>query len=227
MNSAAKVDVVFVSDEDIPDCFTVLSKGFGDAAPFVNIYFPLHDTPSGHVQGSKRLLTWKQTDHDSTFLKAVTRTGPNDQERIIGFGVWTHMKEAPNAKLDEVEDVEEVWPDPEDREYMTQLWRDYVGPRSQAVNDSGGKGVYVLELLVVHPDFQRLGAGTALVKWGTHAADDQGLRAIVEGTPVGRHLYEKCGLHAEIERMSFDVGDRFVRRRKPELIFMTRDPVSS
>ena len=31
----------------------------------------------------------------------------------------------------------------------------------------------VLELLAVHPDYQRLGAGTALVKWGTHAADDK------------------------------------------------------
>jgi GNAT superfamily N-acetyltransferase len=33
----------------------------------------------------------------------------------------------------------------------------------------------VLELLAVHPDYQRLGAGTALVKWGTKAADEQRL----------------------------------------------------
>lgn len=34
----------------------------------------------------------------------------------------------------------------------------------------------VLEMLAVHPHFQRLGAGTALVKWGTNAADEQGLK---------------------------------------------------
>lgn len=37
----------------------------------------------------------------------------------------------------------------------------------------------VLELLAVHPDHQRLGAGTALVKWGTKAADEQGLKVMI------------------------------------------------
>ena len=34
----------------------------------------------------------------------------------------------------------------------------------------------VLELLAVHPEHQRLGAGKALVRWGTEAADKQGLQ---------------------------------------------------
>lgn len=34
----------------------------------------------------------------------------------------------------------------------------------------------VLELLAVHPDHQRLGAGTALVQWGIKSADKQGLK---------------------------------------------------
>ncbi|KAI1651068.1 uncharacterized protein F4817DRAFT_312421 [Daldinia loculata] len=48
--------------------------------------------------------------------------------------------------------------------------------------------------------------------------------AIVEGTPVARWLYEKCSLRANIEEMRFDVGDEFAGRRKPKLIFMTREP---
>lgn len=88
-----------------------------------------------------------------------------------------------------------------------------------------------------------MGAGTALVKWGTRAADEQGvkvitlsllaslwitidLQAIVEGTPVGRLLYERCGLRAEIEEMQFDVGKEFRERKLPKLIFLTREPES-
>lgn len=33
----------------------------------------------------------------------------------------------------------------------------------------------VLELLAVHPGFQRRGAGMALVKWGADAADKDGV----------------------------------------------------
>lgn len=137
-----KVEVALVSDKDIPTCFQVLSESFGHDAPFVDIYFPGHDTPSGQAQGTKRLTAWKQSSEDSTFLKAVARAGEGHQEHIVGLAVWTYMKEPPPAELEKVEDVEEVWPDEEDREFMTRLWRDYVIPRTRVINESSNKGVY-------------------------------------------------------------------------------------
>ncbi|KAI5865920.1 hypothetical protein GGS23DRAFT_554603 [Durotheca rogersii] len=136
------------------------------------------------------------------------------------------MKEAPPADLAQVEDVAAVWPDRGDREFMTRLWRSYVVPRTQAIREAQGRGVYILELLAVHPGCQRLGAGKALVQWGTRAADEQGVKAIVEGTPVARRLYEQCGLRAQIEEMQFDVGDEFAGRKMPKLTFMVREPKS-
>ncbi|KAI1765713.1 hypothetical protein GGR53DRAFT_519508 [Hypoxylon sp. FL1150] len=168
-------------------------KSFNHATPFVGIYFPDHATPSGSAQGSKRLAAWKQASSTSTFLKAITRADPEDEERLIGFAIWTLMAEAALP----------------DREFMTRLWRDYVVPRAQAIDGSRGKGVYVLEMLADHPDYQRLGASTAL--------------AVVEGTPVARRLHEQCGLQAEIEEMHFG-GDEFLVRRIPRLLFMRRDP---
>ncbi|KAI1348039.1 hypothetical protein F5Y01DRAFT_293341 [Xylaria sp. FL0043] len=109
---------------------------------------------------------------------------------------------------------------------MAALWKDYIKPRSQAVRDSGGNGVYVLELLAVQPDHQRLGAGTALVSWGVEASDRSQVKAVVEGTPAGRRLYEKCGFSAEIEEMIFDTGEEFAERAKPKLVFMTRESIS-
>lgn len=142
MGHERKVDVALVSDDEIPACVEALSKAFGHDAPFFDIYFPGHDTPFGQVQASKRLTAWKQSSESSTFLKAVAGAEEGSQGHIIGLAVWTLMKEAPPAELSKVEDVEEVWPDKDDREFMTRLWREYVIPRTQSVESSGGRGVY-------------------------------------------------------------------------------------
>ncbi|KAI1275437.1 hypothetical protein F5Y07DRAFT_370036 [Xylaria sp. FL0933] len=228
MSTSKEIHVARVGDEDIPTCFKILSESFGHDAPFVDIYFPKHDTPAGQVQGSSRLMAWKNASQDSVFLKAVKPAGDGVgiRDQIVGLAVWTHMKDIPPQKLEDAEKVEEVWPDINDQKFMATLWEDYVKPRSQAVRDSGGNGVYVLELLAVHPDYQRLGAGTALVSWGVEASDRSQVKAVVEGTPAGRRLYEKCGFSAEIEEMIFDTGEEFAERAKPKLIFMTREPIS-
>lgn len=69
-------------------------------------------------------------------------TGGGEHESIIGLAIWTHMLEPPPADIAEVENVYEVWPDHNDREFMARLWRSYVIPRSRAVKNSGDKGVY-------------------------------------------------------------------------------------
>ncbi|KAF2108183.1 acyl-CoA N-acyltransferase [Lophiotrema nucula] len=221
MSSASQISIVRLEDADFPTAFEVMSKSFGSDAPFINAYFPKHDTPAGQEQGYKRLLAWKQASSDSTFLKAVKG------DVIVGIAVWTLMTEPPPQTLEEVEGKEElpkIWADEKDREWMTRLWKSYVVPRTKVVNDTGGRGVYVLELLAVHPGYQRLGAGKALVKWGTDAADREGLKSIVEGTLVARRLYESCGLVAHIEEMHFDVGEGFEDRTVPKLVFLVREP---
>jgi hypothetical protein len=141
-NSARKVKVAVLADEDITTSFQLLSKSFRHDAPFVDIYFPGHDTPRGQEQGAKRLAAWKHNAPDSTFLKAVVGNDQGEDERIIGFAVWTYMQDAPPSELDKVEDVVEVWPNEQDREFMTQLWKEYVVPRTKAIEESQGKGVY-------------------------------------------------------------------------------------
>ncbi|KAI1191935.1 hypothetical protein F5B17DRAFT_380169 [Nemania serpens] len=227
-SSASQVNVAPLTNEDLPICFQLLSRSFGHDAPFVDIYFPHHDTPAGLIQGSKRLTAWKNGSPNSMFLKAVTCDN-NDSpatEKVIGFAIWTLMSDVPPATIEEVEDVEEVWPDKQDREFMSRVWREYVGPRTQAVKESAGRGVYVLELLAVHPDFQGRGAGTKLVTWGIQEANKSGIKAIVEGTPAGRGVYEKCGFGPEIEEMRFEVGNEFADRVKPKLMFMTKEPTT-
>lgn len=136
------VSIGLCSDEDLPACFSAMAKGFDHDAPFFDIYYPGHDTPVGQSRGSERLLAWKKAAPESTFLKAILRSAPEDPDKVIGFAVWTLMKEPPSPDLDELEDINNVWPDASDAEYMRRLWRKYVIPRSNVVASSKGAGIY-------------------------------------------------------------------------------------
>ena len=219
--ASPKITVDILSNDHVSEAFQVVSGSFGDNAPFVSAYFPNHATAYGREQGAQRFLAWKNSSPESVFLKAVMVDGL--AKKIIGVAIWTHMTTAPPAELEDIgEDLESVWPDAGDRDFMRALWRNYVKPRTSSILASGGHGVYVLELLAVHPEHQRPGAGRSLVEWGTRRADQQGFAAVVESTPVARQLYERSGLKTQIERMAFDIADQFTERRKPELTYLTR-----
>ena len=65
----------------------------------------------------------------------------------------------------------------------------------------GGKD---LDSLATHPEYQRRGAGSMLVKWGCDLADRDGVKAYVDGSKDGAPLYERFGFVDE------SVGDGMV-----------------
>jgi hypothetical protein len=144
MPPSKRVHIAPLEDADIPETFRVMSLSFGTDAPFINAYFPAHATPAGQAQGAERLLAWKRSAPESQFLKAVS-AGDGGREVIVGMGVWTHLREAPPQTLDDAEGeegVEKYWPGERDREWMKVLWREYVKPRTGAVVEAKGRGVY-------------------------------------------------------------------------------------
>lgn len=134
-----------------------MAKGFDHDSPFFDIYYPGHDTEIGQLAGSRRLLAWKKAASESSFLKATLNSTPESPNKIIGFAVWTLMEEVPSANIDELDDVNDVWPDAGDAEYIRRLWRKYVIPRSDVVASSDGAGIYGESLSsisgVSRPDF--------------------------------------------------------------------------
>jgi GNAT superfamily N-acetyltransferase len=48
-------------------------------------------------------------------------------------------------------------------------------------------------MLSTHPDHERRGAGSMLMKWGIDIADNLGMKAFVQGSRVGKQLYESHG----------------------------------
>ena len=53
--------------------------------------------------------------------------------------------------------------------------------------------IAVLNILFTHPDYRNQGAAGLVVEWGTLEADKRGLEAYVEGTYLGRKVYERYG----------------------------------
>lgn len=58
---------------------------------------------------------------------------------------------------------------------------------------AGVGGATDLESLGTHPDYQRRGAGSMLVKWGCDLADKNGVAAYVDASKEGAALYKKYG----------------------------------
>jgi predicted N-acetyltransferase YhbS len=50
-----------------------------------------------------------------------------------------------------------------------------------------------LDTVATHPDYQRRGAGSMLVKWGCELADVEGVAAYVDASKNGAPLYAKFG----------------------------------
>lgn len=50
-----------------------------------------------------------------------------------------------------------------------------------------------LDTVATHPDYQRCGAGSMLVKWGCDIADSEGVSAYVDASKDGAPLYAKFG----------------------------------
>ncbi|KAL4871215.1 hypothetical protein BDV12DRAFT_194577 [Aspergillus spectabilis] len=58
---------------------------------------------------------------------------------------------------------------------------------------------YYLDTLATHPDYQRQGAGSMLLKWGCDLADEQGVGLYVDASKAGAPLYERFGFVDESE----------------------------
>ncbi|CAM1503549.1 Fc.00g011400.m01.CDS01 [Cosmosporella sp. VM-42] len=63
----------------------------------------------------------------------------------------------------------------------------------------GERKHYYLDTLATHPEYQRRGAGTMLLKWGCDVADENGVGTYVDASKAGAPLYQKFGFVDESE----------------------------
>ena len=68
-------------------------------------------------------------------------------------------------------------------------------------------------MISTHPDYQRRGAASMLVKWGCDLADKNGVGAYLDASKLGAPLYKKFGFVDESEGES--VVASMARRATP------------
>ena len=77
-------------------------------------------------------------------------------------------------------------------------------------------------MLSTHPDYERKGAASMLMKWGTEIADNLRLKSFVQGSPVGRSMYERHGFIAEEGWTTVPVSDKHKNRPATGWYSLTR-----
>lgn len=117
------------------------------------------------------------TDADSSTLP----TG----SRLVGQATWQRVTEHSPSDQPEMDKQEQESPILMHR-FMAQLHR----TRETVMQ---GKTYWFLKVLTIDPPYQRKGLGTLLVKWGTKKADQDGVDAWLESSPMGKGAYLKAG----------------------------------
>lgn len=84
----------------------------------------------------------------------------------------------------------------------------------------------------VHPDYRRRGVGRLLMQWGHERIDPLGYESFIEGSPLGRWLYESCGyrrmmgLHIDMDKPN--PSDEWIRLmhecEPPGILLLWRPP---
>ncbi|KAL2810735.1 hypothetical protein BJX63DRAFT_422834 [Aspergillus granulosus] len=243
-NSEVRVEPI-TSASDFPRFFDITALTFGHQIGdgIWSAFNPAWDTPSGREAGISRLVSrWSSTTRDrngspnTIFLKAVVpRNGRESEggqgEDIAGVAIWVQASnvagygDKPVTDVSHAMDLNTLYPgDLNEQRYLRQVDASLHGRRVEMVNEIAGSdspAVFVLDLCVVDPAFQRRGIAKKLVEWGLKEAKRRGgLEAVTEASAMGRHVYRQLGFVQEGGEMECRVDEQFQGRPWPSNVFM-------
>jgi len=129
------------------------------------------------------LLTPVQQEYRVTYKAVDSESG-----KLAGFASWV----LPEPEVEGEEKPKNAGYLPSIPGANMELWGEKVkGPERSQVRDKT-KDMH-LSLCFVHPDFQRRGIATLLLKWGLEKADAENIKLWCTSTPQAVKTYEKSG----------------------------------
>ncbi|KAK1141715.1 hypothetical protein N8T08_008813 [Aspergillus melleus] len=145
-------------------------------------------------------------DPTARFTQAVVTTTSSDTETehatLVGWSWWNIYQDRQSYLRAAKEDKERAMKVPSTAlnpaAYLD--WKaEVVEKRERWIENSinlgtdGGSGVAILQVLVIHPDYQNRGIGTQLLNHGLEEVEQLKLPAWLEASDEGVHVYMKCG----------------------------------
>lgn len=230
---------------DLESTLVTNNAAFHDNS-FRQTLFPQH---LAHLTAPDELKAWRINYFTKTYgeknakcFKAVQH-GPDAIEQVVGFSVWyppgpggdgdstkeSHENDsqdgnsyATSAVIPMSESLirpEDDLPACIDSEFLKSHVSDLAIMKKEIWGDDAN--FWYLASLAVHPDHQRKGIASVLLKRGFEAADHDGLPLYLEAAPAGKPLYDSMGFRkvSELIVPVLNGGSYLVTGMK-------RDPVS-
>ncbi|KAF9696331.1 hypothetical protein EKO04_005728 [Ascochyta lentis] len=153
------------------------------------------------------------------YLKCVdTKTG-----EMIAGARWRNVKpKDPSASERTWEEVDEGFkrtePYDESDPDLFHALHDLFSSNKRNILET--RSHYVLDTLVTLPSHERRGAGSMLVRWGTERADEAGVEAYLEASPMGAPMYARHGFEP-VKRVELDLR-KYGGKEVMEFILMKR-----
>ncbi|KAF2875700.1 hypothetical protein BDV95DRAFT_280268 [Massariosphaeria phaeospora] len=222
--------------DDFQQAFQCAAECFGKQTKD-GFWCPLNpgwDTPKGAEEGAARFANrWRETTTNkdgrpnTVFLKA-TVPDPNapGHHVIAGFAIWQQASfvdgygDPPASDLGSGGDYLE----PTARRFCNQafglLWKQRIQTAKEKMN-ADPPAIFVLDLCVVDPAFQRRGIAGKLVQWGLDEAKRRGgLELTTEASVMGRPVYARLGFRGEEKFIETVLDEEFKDRALPPNVFM-------
>lgn len=136
----------------------------------------------------------RKTEHLRESTARVLKAVDDASGTIVAIAEWTFAldpKETASHQQNNSDDPPPAdWPQGGNwglRRFFKIEWERW---RQEVLAD---KPYILLDNLVVHPAYQRRGAGSKLLAWGCEEADKHGVRICLESTPAGLNVYPQFG----------------------------------
>ncbi|EIN03976.1 acyl-CoA N-acyltransferase [Punctularia strigosozonata HHB-11173 SS5] len=198
---------------DVPELTSIYLASFVD--PFSLTLFPR--TPGVRAWWEQDLAQGF-ADPNVRMLKVVD----DASGRIAAFAKW--VLPPPQGEEENEEEKGEAlpeWPEDADGQLCQSFFAGLLEAKKRLM---GPRPYFYLEMLATHPDFQKRGAASLLLSWGTARADAAGMPAYLDGSPVGVGLYLRHGWEEKGVVVPEVNGESAAERWEKRYLCMVREP---
>ncbi|KAI1764606.1 acyl-CoA N-acyltransferase [Hypoxylon sp. FL1150] len=191
---------------DIPSIIEAYFDAFSEHPINRRIFNP--PSSASVQQFWKESLTRDLQNPDARFY--VITGSSTSPEKVLAFAEWWQPRtpcsssSSPPSSSPAPAPARPSWPEGADVPFAEEVFGLMARKRAEVTR---GRPHWYLEMLGVRTEFQRKGAGKALLRWGLERADEEGIETFLAASPMGTPLYLSHGFEI-VETVLIDEGRR-------------------